>query len=150
MKGKQNTIQAEKNALMSKSPLLAQLVAKDPKGFTNEWADMPGGKVLTGLSFHLGNAVLHQAENAIQVHSQRAPPLLFAHFLDGNIFRRPDPVVRLPNRPWAGTVATLHPVRPPQPGTLLRSSVNRYTIACRDRCDAVTFEASSGRSKPTE
>jgi hypothetical protein len=51
LKGKQDEITAEKNSLLSKSPLLAQLVERDPKGFTNEWADMPSGKVHLGTLY---------------------------------------------------------------------------------------------------
>ena len=51
LNGKQDEIKAEKNSLLSKSPLLAQLVEQNPKGFTNEWADMPGGKVHLGTLY---------------------------------------------------------------------------------------------------
>lgn len=51
LKEKQSAIDGQKRALMSGSPLLAQLVAKDPKSFTNEWADTPQGKVHLATTF---------------------------------------------------------------------------------------------------
>ena len=45
------------------------------------------------LLLHLGDRMLDQREDAVQIDGDRAMPLLVGHAVDGRIFGRPDAVI---------------------------------------------------------
>ena len=56
---------------------------------------MAGGRAACSwLRFHLGDYMLHQPENTVEVDRERRAPLLVRHPFDRNILHRPDAMVR--------------------------------------------------------
>src|SRR5258707_14344254 len=53
--------------------------------------DVSGGSA--ALFLHLGDRMLDEGENTVEVDGNRAMPLLVGHAVDGGVFGRPDPVV---------------------------------------------------------